>query len=1040
MNGVAGSVRANITPATVPDAAARAAAATFAGTLAKRMSDYALASAITVRTPQFALVLRMLGLLDWRRVPAGGTALGRNHVRKTLELDRVKDLISDPATHYRQALGWGDATFDPQDIFGLASDFFSAEDDVEVGVQAGEPFLRIGALLIRRDASVTPPGLRIALVAAFDDDRSARVELNDEWGAGLSSDLRMTGTVSVLLTPPLAVALQPPAGEITGGLEVRFDRNERARPFDVLGGTGLLSVVATNAALGVGLKAGWSIADGVARIDPLVFAKVDGLTVKLDTTDADSFVGSLLGGAEIEGEFDLGLEWRASTGLLVSGSGGIELTVPMHRRLGPVELHALYVSLRILNDGTLSLETSTALGAALGPLRATVDRLGAQLDLRLAEGTDARFGAFDLALRFKPPTGVGLAVDAAVVKGGGFLSFKEDEYTGVLELSIKDTVQVKAIGLLQTRLPGGQQGYSLLLIITAQFPPIQLSFGFVLTGVGGLIGVNRTMVIEVLRAGIRTRTVDSIMFPENPVQNAPKIISDLKTVFPPAERRFVFGPMIEIGWGTPTLIFGRIGVLLELPEPVRLAILGQIKLALPKPDEAIVEINLDALGVIEFERSSLSIDASLYDSRVAAFELGGDMALRLVWAPQPNFALSIGGLNPRFKTPPGFPELRRLTLSLGKAENPRLTLEAYTALTSNSVQFGAHLELYAEGGGFVLYGYLGFDALFILSPFSFAVDMEAGVELRRGSAVLMSIHLAFTLEGPTPWHAFGTASFKILFITISVGFDVRFGDETQVTLPPADVKTPFLDALKDSRNWSATLPAAAERGATRGPGGVPKGAVLVHPLGRLGVRQTVVPLNTEISKFGSGVPAGPNHFAISEARLNQTAIEREGTKEYFARGQFFDLPDKLAAESFELMDAGIDLGKAKGVKRGFGATLDLDYDTQLVENVVEPSVKLDRYAPDGDVFAALVEQGAAALSPVQTSGDGEVRGGGHGEQGPDVRDAPRGGLERGPDRARGPDPKGRNQLRGRRAGAAALPGGAPRRARRARGGAGPRRR
>ena len=62
------SVRANVTAGTVPDPAARTAAEQFADNLAKILSDVILASAITDRAPQIGFVLRLLGLIDWRRV------------------------------------------------------------------------------------------------------------------------------------------------------------------------------------------------------------------------------------------------------------------------------------------------------------------------------------------------------------------------------------------------------------------------------------------------------------------------------------------------------------------------------------------------------------------------------------------------------------------------------------------------------------------------------------------------------------------------------------------------------------------------------------------------------------------------------------------------------------------------------------------------------------------------------------------------------------------------------------------------------------
>ena len=63
-------------------------------------------------------------------------------------------------------------------------------------------------------------------------------------------------------------------------------------------------------------------------------------------------------------------------------------------------------------------------------------------------------------------------------------------------------------------MPDGSPGFSLLIIITAEFGPgIQLGFGFTLLGVGGLLGLNRTMLLEPLVEGVRTGAINSILFP-----------------------------------------------------------------------------------------------------------------------------------------------------------------------------------------------------------------------------------------------------------------------------------------------------------------------------------------------------------------------------------------------------------------------------------------------------------------------------------------------------------------------------------------------
>lgn len=57
---------------------------------------------------------------------------------------------------------------------------------------------------------------------------------------------------------------------------------------------------------------------------------------------------------------------------------------------------------------------------------------------------------------------------------------EKGEYIGALELSFQDLFDLKAVGIISTKLPDGSPGFSLLIIITAEFSPIQLGFGFTL--------------------------------------------------------------------------------------------------------------------------------------------------------------------------------------------------------------------------------------------------------------------------------------------------------------------------------------------------------------------------------------------------------------------------------------------------------------------------------------------------------------------------------------------------------------------------------
>ena len=129
-----------------------------------------------------------------------------------------------------------------------------------------------------------------------------------------------------------------------------------------------------------------------------------------------------------------------------------------------------------------------------------------------------------------------------------------------------------------------------------------------------------------------------------------------------------------------------------------------------------MRLQVDVLGVIDFDRREAAVDATLVDSRLAQFALTGDMALRMSWGAQPSFLLAVGGFHPRFAAPPGFPALERVAVALASGDNPKLRLEAYLALTSNTVQFGARVDLAARAGSFSIAGFLSFDALVTLAP------------------------------------------------------------------------------------------------------------------------------------------------------------------------------------------------------------------------------------------------------------------------------------------------------------------------------------
>ncbi|MEM7572031.1 MAG: DUF6603 domain-containing protein [Bacteroidota bacterium] len=898
----------------------------------ERFLQRLLANIIADYSEPVLLFLAVLGLADWKLVPADGDRL--EYVKKSLHLERIKDLIQDPEQHFIDTIRWGASDFDPTEFFNIYRSFWATEADIGVGIENGHPFLRMGSFFIIRKDIDGDVGIAILYRLEINEDTTARTELGEEWGIGLTAGLQLNGEVGIDIAPPFNVDLVPPSGSVGGSLQLVFDRNLAAQPWVLADTGGLILLSVKNVQAGLGLSAEVH-SSGNFQFEPMLLANMEELRLKIGSEDGDSFLSKIIAGAELEAVFDLGLEFVPSKGLRVQAAGGVEIMLPIHKDLGPLRLDTFFLGLYIKEDGTLDLETSLGLGANLGPLKAVVERMGAKTVTKFIDGADAEYGNIDSGLKFKPPTGVGLSLDAGVIKGGGYLYIDADrgEYAGALELTFSEWIALKAIGLISTRLPDGSKGFSLLIIVTVEFGSgIQLGFGFTLIGVGGLLGLNRRTDIDALSASIRTGAIESVMFPQNIIENAPKIISDLRAFFPAEEGTFLIGPMVKIGWGTPTLMSLSMGVIIEVPDPT-ITILGVLKVVLPTEEADVLRLQVNFIGRIEFSNQLAWFYAELFDSRVLFITLEGGLGVLINWSENSNFVVSVGGFHPDFTPPPlPFPEPPRIAVSILDTEYAKVRIEGYFAVTSNSVQFGARAELFFGVSAFNIEGHLGFDALFIFSPFYFSFRLSVKLSVKVFGIGLFSVGFSGKLEGPTPWHIKGKGSISLLFFSISVPFEHTWGDERNTELPPIEVLPLLETELNAISNWQANLPAGVHLLVSlRKLGEGDEDQLVLHPVGTLSVSQRKLPLGVELEKFGNQVPSDVRELTVDvESGFNKLADR----KEQFAIGHFKDLKEeeKLSKPAFQPLNAGLDLSVAGDQTRTSGATArSMRYEQLLID-------------------------------------------------------------------------------------------------------------
>jgi hypothetical protein len=499
-------------------------------------------------------------------------------------------------------------------------------------------------------------------------------------------------------------------------------------------------------------------------------------------------------------------------------------------------------------------------------------------------------------------------VNAGPVRGGGFLYFDFDrqEYAGGLELDIARLVTATAIGLITTRMPDGSSGFSLFAIVALEFS-IPLGPGFTWTGIGGILGLNRTMRLEPMAAGIKSGAAERILFPRNIVANAARIISDLRVFFPPQNDTLVLGGMLKLGWGAPPIAKLSLGVIVQIP-PGTFAILGVLKVVLPDENAAILQLKVGFLGAYEPDRERAWFYATLYDSRVLLMTLEGGLGVLVAWGTNSNLVISVGGFHPQFTPPPlPFPTPDRLAINILNYPAARIRVMAYFAVTSNTVQFGARAELFFGFDGISLEGYLGLDALFQFSPFYFIVEISASVELKVLGAGLFAVRMRGSLSGPTPWRISGAASVSILFFSVSASFEKTWGESRDTMLTGTAVMPLLIAELEKESNWVAQLPPGnflhvslrdLENGSDR---------LVLHPLGELIVSQRVVPLNVSIDKVGSQAATDARHFTLAVA--GGSLAMRADHDELFAMAQFQVMPDseKLSLPAFEPVPGGIRL-------------------------------------------------------------------------------------------------------------------------------------
>ena len=736
-----------------------------------------------------------------------------------------------------------------------------------------------------------------------------------------------------------------------------FTRSNTSNPWYLIGNSKTTRIELSTVAIGLSM-------DGTATDPEIKFhfkigdpGSGNGVKVVIPLEESDSLVKTSTGKNDIEFSFEAEIIWSSKSGLQFNGGAGLDIQLPVSIQMGLVTLQNAHVALVAGKKTTsvqgVELQLTAGLQGKFGPVSFEIDGLGlganvipySKQDLQAipAGSKPPLFGKFDLDLSFVPPKGIGIAIDAAAVSGGGYLFFDPDkgEYAGVAQLTIQNKIIVKAIGIIQTKLPEGKPGYSFLLIISAEFPGIQLGMGFSLTGVGGLVGINRGMDLTKLAAGIYDNSINDVLFPPDPLKNAYALINAINGFFPATSGQYTIGLMAQLAWGPANLVTIELGLIIEFPEPVRIAIIGIIHAIVKKKSfgkEIIaLQLQVNFLASIDFDRKYIKMDASLYQSKLISMELTGDMALRVKYGSNADFAITIGGFFPGFQPPalelPAKITMLQIILNSG---NPYIAVGCYLAVTSNTVQFGISGIFKLSKWGVAILGTISFDALFQISPFHFEVDIHVFLGASWHGYDFAHIKVDGTFSGPSPWHVTGSMELSVWIFSKTVQIDEYWGEDDDSAMEKISVLPLLAQDLAAMANWERTTGSTGTLVTIRtDPKKEPDPDLLIlHPNELIAVRQNTVPLGISIDKFGTRQPQGANKFNVVLKDKNNADLPSSKLQNRFAPAQFIDMTDdqKLNAPSYQLFDAGINFDGLDAVAFDDFVAIPVVYETRTIDD------------------------------------------------------------------------------------------------------------
>ena len=484
------------------------------------------------------------------------------------------------------------------------------------------------------------------------------------------------------------------------------------------------------------------------------------------------------------------------------------------KSIGPAELRRVGVAWA---DGCVWLLMDA--GFSAGGL--AIDLQGLGLGAPVTDPTDIQPDLHGLAVSFS---------EGPVQISGGLVEIgtgATKQYDGELLIEL-EVLQIAAVGSWATDAEGHP---SLFVFAVLNEPPLGGPAFFYVTGLAFGFGYNRALVLP---------AVDQLpSFPLVSVAMAGAEPAAKK--FGPADMSAVLPPTPGVNWLAAGVRFSSFELLqsfalltVEFGRGFQVALLGLSTLATP-PDEPepIVFAELALEASYTSETGLVAVSAQLTPASYllsSACKLTGGFAFYL-WTKDAadkdgpragDFVVTLGGYNPHFVPPPGYPSVPRVGANWQVSKELVVKAGMYLAVTPSCVMAGGSLEAVWHSDGLDVTFTAQADFLLGWKPFHYeanaSVTLTARVQVKVIVTITITIHLGVWLELYGPPFG-GKAHVDLDVVSFTIAFGAAKPDRQPI--PWSDFTKGFLPQRTGPETWCGVrVLGGLERDLTKAGGDV----------------------------------------------------------------------------------------------------------------------------------------------------------------------------------------------------------------------------